>query len=79
MLSAFVVSAVSATFSVYPGFVKPKSQVEMVRDLGLVLEVTVKCPLGTGILTFSKVEKVFCAPDLVCYRDLQAAIRKTCG
>ena len=79
MLSAFVVSAVSATFTIYPGFVEPKNPVEMVRDLGVVLEMTVKCPFGTGILSYSKVERVFCSPDLVCYRDLQSAIRRTCG
>ena len=78
MLSAFVVSAVSATFSIYPGFVEPKSPLEMVRDLGPVLEITVKCPLGTGILSYSKIERLFCSPDLTCYGDINQAIRKTC-
>lgn len=78
MYGLLIATAVSTTFTVYPGFVAPKSQIEMVRDLGPVLEVTVRCPLGAGIMTYSKVERLFCTPDWTCYGNFRTAAEKLC-
>ena len=78
MNSLLVALAVSSTFTLYPGFVAPKNQIEAVRDMGLVLEVVVRCPVGTGIMSYSKVDKQFCAPDWTCTRSMEKAIARLC-
>ena len=78
MNSLLVALAVSSTFTLYPGFVAPKAQVEAVRDKGLVLEVIVRCPVGTGIMSYSKADKQFCTPDWTCTRSMQMAIARLC-
>ena len=78
MNSILVAVAVTSTFTLYPGFVEPKSQIEAVRDIGPVLELIVKCPLGNGMMSYSKVDKKFCTADWTCYRDPKAAIAHLC-
>ncbi len=78
MHSLLIVAALSTTFTVYPGFTNPQQPVEAKRDLGPVYEFTIKCPLSTGIMAYSKVEKLFCTSDWTCYRELQAAIDHLC-
>lgn len=78
MNSLLVALAVSSTFTLYPGFVAPKAQIEAVRDKGLVLEFIVRCPAGTGIMSYSKVDEHFCTPDWECTGSMQSAITKLC-
>ena len=78
MHSLFIAVAVSTTFTLYPEFVEPQSPIKMVRDLGPVYEITVRCPLGFGIMTYSKVDKRFCTPDWTCYRSIEPAFQKLC-
>ena len=70
--------AVTTTFTLYPGFVSPNSQIEAVRDLGPVLEVIVRCPLGSGIMSYSKVDQKFCTPDWKCDRNFKRAVSRLC-
>ena len=78
MNSLLVALAVSSTFTLYPGFVAPKNQIEAVRDMGLVLEVVVRCPVGTGIMSYSKVDGQYCTPDWTCTESMQTAITRLC-
>ena len=78
--SALVLGFVSAaTFSDYPGFLQPGTRVEAIVDRGPVSELVVRCDRGTGILSYSKIEKVYCTPDHRCGRGLDAAIGRLCG
>ena len=79
MHSLFFAVALTTTFTLYPGFVSSKSQIEAIRDLGPVLEVIVRCPVGTGIMSYSKVDRQFCTPDWTCYYDMKPAIKKLCN
>ena len=78
MLNLWLAAAVSTNFTVYPGFVDPKAQIEAVTDLGPVLEVVLKCQRGTAIMSYSKVEGVYCTPKWVCYDDMKQAIARSC-
>ena len=85
--SAFVLIATSAQaegFRTYPGFVDRNGTVEMVHDKGLMLELHVRCDIrrgkvGAGIMTYSKVERLFCSSRHRCSRDPIRALRDTCG
>lgn len=78
-------SAASASnFTLYPGFVDPDAIVEMTTDKGLVVEVVLRCdrkPNGqivAGIMTYSKIEKLYCSSKHRCFRDAAAAYEDTC-
>ncbi len=69
----------AAIFSDYPVFLKSAGVVEAYTDLGLIVEMIVKCPKGTGILSYSKIDKRFCSSKHACFRKLQPAVADTCG
>lgn len=68
----------ASTFTTYQVFVHPGAIVETLIDKGLTVEMIVKCPDGAGIITFSKVEKLYCTPDTSCHRGIRPAIRRLC-
>lgn len=78
-------SAASAgNFSLYPGFVDPDAIVEMTTDKGLIVEVVLRCDrradgeIIAGIMTYSKIEKLFCSSKHRCFRDAVEAYEDTC-
>lgn len=71
-------AAAAGTFTDYPVFLKPQARIEAVLDRGPIAELIVKCPEGTGILSYSKVERVYCTPVRGCTPDLKTAIVRTC-
>ena len=82
---AAAINAAQANFRTYPGFLDPHGTVEMVHDKGLMLELHVRCsrkPNGqiqAGIMSYSKVERLFCSSKHRCFRDPVRAVRDTCG
>lgn len=76
---ATVVAVLVAEFTFYPAFTERRAVVETIIDKGLVAELIVACPEGPGILTYSKVDKLYCGPDHTCGPDLNAAVRRLCG
>lgn len=82
-------SLLATTTTFYPGFgdrgiVEPKviennPQVEMTRDLGPVIEMVVRCRSGAAIISYSKVERIFCPPKGGCQRDLRQVVTNACG
>lgn len=58
--------------------VGPKPRVERVIDRGLMIELIVTCHGATGIIVFSKVEKMFCTPHLLCHPSFGSAARSLC-
>lgn len=78
-LIAFTAATTSTTiYSDYPGFVDTRATVEAYVDRGPILELIVKCPVGTGMLTYSKIEHRYCSSKLACFASLKSAIRETC-
>ena len=72
-------------FSTYPGFVDPLAKVEMTTDKGLIIEIVLRCRrndkgrISSGIMSYSKVEGLFCSSKNRCFADPNTAIRDTCG
>ena len=82
LLTATAVSAKS--LSLYPGFIDEDAVVEMTTDKGLIVEIVLRChrkadgKVSAGIMTYSKVEKVFCSSKLRCFADAERAFDDTC-
>ncbi len=71
--------AIAPVYSDYPGFVNKNVLVEAYTDLGPIVEMIVKCPSGTGIISYSKIEKLYCSSKLDCFKGIHAAVQRTCG
>ena len=71
--------AAAAIFSDYPAFLKKGGVVEAYTDRGPIVEMIVRCPTGTGIISYSKVEQLFCSSKMHCFGRLQPAVAETCG
>ncbi len=75
----------AADFRQYPGFKDKDSFVEMTNDMGLIVEITLRCgkrangKVKAGIMTYSKVERLYCSSQNRCYRDALKAADQTCG
>ena len=82
---AALAAPAQAGFRVYPGFLDPYAKVEMVHDKGLVMEIVVRCrrkadgQISPGILSYSKVERLYCSSKGRCGRSPLAAARHTCS
>ena len=79
-------SAASAqNFSRYPGFLDPDATVEMTTDKGLILEIVLRCEfksdgqIAPGIMTYSKIEKLYCSSKNRCFRHVDDAVEDTCS
>jgi hypothetical protein len=79
------IATVSTGFVEYPGInARPaldvgRAKVEAVTDLGPIQELIVKCAgNGTAIVSYSKIDKVFCGSRNQCDTSLPAMVRKVC-
>jgi hypothetical protein len=68
----------AATFTLYPGKKAPDARVEAITDRGPIKELIVRCPVGTAIITYSPVERLYCTPQLRCTGDMNEVIARTC-
>ncbi|MCB1520585.1 MAG: hypothetical protein KDJ37_08415 [Hyphomicrobiaceae bacterium] len=75
----FAMAATGTIFSDYPVFVNPHATVEAWTDLGPIVELIVKCPAGTGIVSYSKIDRRFCSSKHACFSNLSSARHDTCG
>lgn len=73
-----VAFAASGTFTDYPGFLHPNARIEAILDRGTINELIVKCGDGTGVLSYSKVERLYCTPHDGCTPNLKIAIADMC-
>lgn len=71
-------AATTSIYSDYPGFVDPSSHVEAYIDKGPILELIIKCPQGAGIVSYSKLERLYCSSKRDCFVTLKSASRSTC-
>jgi hypothetical protein len=74
----------TAPYVQYPSFnARPmvnadKARVEAITDLGPVQELIVKCATGTAIISYSKIDKMFCGAGNQCNVSLPIMVRKMC-
>lgn len=76
----------ASTFTAYPAFgdrsIAPPParhpRVEASVDKGLVIELIVRCHAGTAIVTYSKVERLYCGPTQGCARGLGTVLARVC-
>ena len=78
MSTAAALVALAATFTIYPGSRAPDAHIEAYIDRGPIVELIVRCPVGTAIISYSKMERRYCGPDLVCDRSMATVVRRTC-
>jgi hypothetical protein len=86
-LAAIILAA--NTFTTYPAFgdalsIGPKAvanepRIERVSDNGLILEMIVTCPKGIAVISYSKVERLYCSPKQACGRDLSSILQRSCN
>lgn len=74
-----LVAAAAGAFTWYPPIDRKPPRIEAITDRGLVLELIVRCPSGTAIVRYSKVERLFCGPKHECGPSRDAALRSACG
>ena len=79
-MNTLLLASISAgsVFSLYPGFIEPKFDIQMVTDKGPVLEMVISCHPGEGIISFSKIDRAYCVPDATCYSSLKPAMARLC-
>ena len=68
----------AAIFSDYPAFTKRSGVIEAYTDRGPIVELIIRCPIGTGIISYSKVEKLYCSSKFACSSAIKPAIDDTC-
>lgn len=71
--------ALTAIYSDYPGFLKRAGIIEAYTDRGPIIEMIIRCPAGTGIMSYSKLEKLYCSSKWKCTPKLVEAVANTCG
>lgn len=69
----------ATVFSDYPGLVRPGNDVEARIDRGLLVEFVVRCPGGTGIVSYSRGDHCYADSRLRCHATLSAARSAVCG
>ncbi len=86
MLNAlFLAAAISSSFITYPGFNHPANVIEMTTDKGLIVEIVLRCgrkgngQVSPGIISYSKVERLYCSSRNNCYTSARKAAAETCG
>lgn len=76
--TAAIVLTASTPFIHYPPVRATPPRIEVVTDRGPILELVVRCPAGTAIITYSKIERVFCGPKGGCSADRNDVIGRVC-
>lgn len=76
MATALVVASLT---TIYPGKAANMGPIEAITDRGPILEMIVRCPSGIAIISYSKLERVFCTPRFSCAPNREEIIRRSCG
>lgn len=79
MKGTWAAAVFAATFTIYEGPKASDGRVEAATDRGPIIELIVRCPRGTAIITYSKMERLFCDPRLVCDPSRDVIVRRACG
>ena len=89
MFSIVSVTLLAANFTAYPSFgdrgiatprkAERNARIEATTDRGPIVELIVRCPTGTAIISYSKVERLYCGPTHVCNRQINRAVSDACN
>lgn len=79
MSVTLTMTLLAATFTLYLRDPEELPRVEAITDRGPILEMIVHCRTGAGIMTYSKLEKLYCSPRWRCDRDPDVVIASLCG
>lgn len=79
MGAVLTMSLLASTFTLYTREPNSLPRIEAMTDRGPILEMIVQCRAGTGIITYSKLEKLYCGPRWRCNRDLDIVLAALCG
>jgi hypothetical protein len=89
MFGVFTATLLTANFTAYPGFgdrgiatprkAERNARIEATVDRGPIVELIVRCPSGTAIISYSKVEKLYCGPKHTCNRQISRVVYEACG
>ncbi len=79
--TVFMASSVTGDFTRYPAFTgdSENSGIEVITERGLIAELIVRCSTDVAVLSYSKVEKLYCTPKDGCFDTFIVARRKACG
>jgi hypothetical protein len=56
-----------------------RTPVETLIDKGPIIEMIVNCHPQSGIITYSKIERLYCSPKRGCSPAFETAYARTCG
>ncbi len=89
MLVAATLAFTLASYTAYPAFgdrsgVQPRAavsqpRIEATTDRGPIVEMIVRCSKGTAIISYSRIERLYCSPKHACNRSLGTVLAQTCG
>jgi len=77
MLAALA-TASAGIITLYSGVHAQDARVEAITDRGPIVEMIIRCRQGSAIISYSKVERLYCDPRLRCDADKNLVIRRTC-
>ena len=88
MSESFAVLLVAAHFTAYPAFgdrdiavprvANRTAQVQATTDRGPIVEIVLRCGRGSAIVSYSKIERLFCGPRSKCSRSLPDVVTEAC-
>lgn len=80
MSTSLVLSALAASFITYTDPARTPSRVEAQIDRGPIVELILRCRGGgTAIISYSKVERLYCGPRGGCGPQLAPIVGRTCS
>lgn len=71
--------ALAAIFSDYPAFLQRGGVIEAYTDRGPIIELIIRCKTGTGIISYSKIDRKYCSSKMTCSKSRDTAIARTCN
>lgn len=79
MVSVPAAVVLASLTTIYPGKSAGWGPVEAVTDRGPIYELIVRCPNGTAIMSYSKIERLYCSPRHACSPSRDETIRRSCS
>ena len=92
MQAAMILAMATAGLTTYPGLgdnimrgqppqstVPPGIKIEALVDRGPIVEMIVRCGVNTAIISYSKIEKLYCSPRMACSPALSDTLATSCG
>ena len=62
-----------------PREVQATAQIEAMVDRGPIVEMILRCPSGTAIISYSKIERRYCGPAGGCDGEISRVVMRACA